>query len=85
MLKRAFHRFRGVTTEAAAAFRMMFPMSSLVLEQVLRRLRDGSRGRSVRLYTYGPCTRQVARQRWLDRLDPNGDRVDRLAAFRTLE
>ena len=66
-------------------FFLYTPCDGEMLEQVLRRLRDGSRGRSVRLYTYGPCTRQVARQRWLDRLDPNGDRVDRLAAFRTLE
>jgi len=46
---------------------------------------DESRTRGIRLYTYGPCTLQVTRQRWLERVDQNGRQVYRLAIFKTSE
>jgi hypothetical protein len=64
-------------------FFLYTPFEGGMLEQVLRRLRDESRTRGIRLFTYGPCTIQVAQQRWLERVDHNGREVYRLATFKT--
>jgi hypothetical protein len=64
-------------------FFLYTPFEGGMLDQVLGKLRDESRKRSIRLYTYGPCTLLVSQQAWLERVDHNGDRVDRLATFRT--
>jgi hypothetical protein len=66
-------------------FFLYTPFEGRMLERVLEKLEDESRKRRIRLYTYGPCTLQVTRQRWLERLDQNGNQVDRLAIFRTPE
>jgi SAM-dependent methyltransferase len=64
-------------------FFLYTPFEGKMLEQVLRKLRDESRTREIRLYTYGPCTLQVTQQRWLERVDHNGRQVYRLAIFKT--
>jgi precorrin-6B methylase 2 len=66
-------------------FFLYTPFEGKMLEQVLERLKNESRTRRIRLYTYGPCTLQVTRQRWLERVDQNGNQVHRLAIFRTPE
>ena len=66
-------------------FFLYTPFEGRMLEQVLERLRDESRTRGIKLYTYGPCTLQVAQQNWLERVDQNGNNVYRLAMFRTPE
>ena len=66
-------------------FFLYTPFEGRMLERVLERLKHESRKRRIQLYTYGPCTRQVARQRWLERVDQNGNHVNRLAIFRTPE
>jgi hypothetical protein len=66
-------------------FFLYTPFNGKMLEQVLERLKAESANRKVRLYTYGPCTLQVARQTWLERVDQNSDRVYRLATFETPE
>jgi len=62
-------------------FFLYTPFEGKMLEQVLERLRHESTKRRIRLCTCGPCTLQVARQKWLERLDPNGNHVNRLAIF----
>jgi len=64
-------------------FFLYTPFEGRMLEQVLERLRDESTKRRIRLFTYGPCTPQVTRQRWLEPLDQNGYQENRLAMFRT--
>ncbi len=66
-------------------FFLYTPFEGRILEQMLGRLRDESRTRGIKLYTYGPCTLQVAQQNWLERVDQNGREVYRLAIFKTLE
>lgn len=66
-------------------FFLYTPCEGRMLERVLERLKDESRKRRIQLYTYGPCTLQVARQRWLERVDQNDNHVNRLAIFRTPE
>ena len=65
------------------AFFMYTPFEGEMLEQVLERLEDQAGRRGIRLYTYGPCTSQVARQSWLERVDHNGSEVYKLATFET--
>jgi hypothetical protein len=66
-------------------FFLYTPFEGRMLEQVLERLKHESKKRRIQLCTYGPCTPQVARQKWLERGDQNSTRADRLAAFRTPE
>lgn len=66
-------------------FFLYTPFEGRMLERVLERLKHESRKRRIQLYTYGPCTPQVARQKWLERVDQNSSRADRLAIFRTPE
>lgn len=66
-------------------FFLYTPFEGRMLERVLERLKYESRKRRIQLYTYGPCTLQVARQRWLERVDQNGNHANRLAIFRTPE
>jgi hypothetical protein len=65
-------------------FFMYTPFEGHMLEQVLRRLERESRTRMVRVFTYGPCTARVSRQEWLECVDPSGDHMYRLGAFRSL-
>jgi len=66
-------------------FFLYTPFEGRMLERVLERLRDESTKRSIRLCTYGPCTPQVIRQNWLERLDQGGNQINRLAMFRAPE
>jgi hypothetical protein len=65
-------------------FFMYTPFEGAMLQAVLDKLGEESRKRMFRLFTYGPCTPAVAQQRWLTRLDGNGDQIYKLGVFRTL-
>ncbi|MGE5263847.1 MAG: hypothetical protein ACM3S0_10725 [Acidobacteriota bacterium] len=66
-------------------FFMYTPFEGGLLQQVLERLRGESRRRTIRLFTYGPCTLQVSRQHWLKRVDQNGvNQIYKLGAFSSL-
>ena len=64
-----------------SVFFLYTPFVGEMLDQVLERLRQLSTQRRIRLCTYGPCTLQVARQRWVEPLDQNSAQVNRLAIF----
>jgi hypothetical protein len=74
---------REVDYSNGTVFFLYTPFEGKMLERVLEKLADESAGKEIRLYTYGPCTSQVARQSWLERLDQNGSEVYRLATFET--
>lgn len=57
------------------------PFSGGVLRAVLERLRAEARGRAIRLFTYGPCTAEVAREAWLRSEGDDGVDPYRLAGF----
>ena len=46
-------------------FFMYTPFEGSILEEVLARIRDLARRRRIRVFTYGPCTVETARQDWL--------------------
>jgi hypothetical protein len=64
---------------------MYTPFEGRLLQQVLEKLHRESRRRMIRLFTYGPCTATVSRQRWLKRLDRQSVNQNyRLGAFNSL-
>jgi hypothetical protein len=74
---------REVDYSDGTMFFMYTPFVGKMMERVLEKLKDESGKRGFRLYTYGPCTSQVAQQGWLERVDQNGSEVYRLATFRS--
>jgi SAM-dependent methyltransferase len=65
-------------------FFMYTPFEGSILQEVLEKLRGESRRRRIRLFTYGPCTPHVSRQRWLKWVDQNGAQIYKLGVFRSL-
>jgi Histone methylation protein DOT1 len=49
------------------AFFLYTPFTGRMLEQVLDRVQAATSNRAVTIFTYGPCTAEVARQSWLRR------------------
>jgi hypothetical protein len=72
---------RAADYSQGTVFFMYTPFEGRILEDVLEKLRMDSQGRRIRLFTYGPCTRQVSGQSWLRRIDQNGDSIFKLAEF----
>jgi len=62
-------------------FFMFTPFKGKILEQVLEKLKTESRQRKIKLFTYGPCTTEVARQKWLKNADPDKTDIYKLTAF----
>jgi hypothetical protein len=63
---------------------MYTPFTGAMLQEVLDRLRDESRGRKIKVCTYGPCTPQVYSQSWLRCTAQNIDRAPTLAVFESV-
>jgi hypothetical protein len=72
---------RAVDYSDGTVFYLYTPFVGGMLEQVLGKLRRVSTKKMIRLYTYGPCTRQVAGAKWLERLGKNVE-ANGLAVFR---
>ena len=64
-------------------FYIYTPFEGKLLQKLLEKLKGEAHKRMIRIYTYGPCTVQVAQQSWLDRVDRHGDRAHKLALFRS--
>jgi hypothetical protein len=65
-------------------FFMYTPFEGSILQEVLEKLRGESGRRRISLFTYGPCTPQVSRQRWLKWVDQNGADIYKLGVFTSL-
>lgn len=62
-------------------FFLYTPFEGRMLQQVLERLRGEAKKRTIRVYTYGPCTLAVSHQDWLAPVGQKVHHVDRLAVF----
>jgi hypothetical protein len=70
--------FRGIDI-----FFLYTPFRGAILREVLGALHRESRHRPIRVFTYGPCTREVVAAPWLERTLGSGDDPHRLAGFRS--
>jgi SAM-dependent methyltransferase len=62
-------------------FYLFTPFVGEMLQAVLDRLHDQTRGRVVTVCSYGPCCPHVARQPWLKSRDPDPEHEFKLALF----
>jgi hypothetical protein len=74
---------RGADYAGGSVFFLYTPCEGAMLQQVLDRLRRSAGARPVRVFTYGPCTPQVAAEPWLEPTDPDRPNEHRLAGFRS--
>jgi len=65
-------------------FFLYTPFRGRILHAVLEKLRTESRRRRIRIFTYGPCTLQVAQQRWLKDVGQAGNYSNKLATWSSL-
>lgn len=71
---------RAVNYSTGTAYFMYSPFEGKILTDVLDKMeRETQKG--TRLFTFGPCTSQVSRQKWLRRVDQNGGDAHKLAVF----
>nr|WP_067056432.1 hypothetical protein [Mucilaginibacter sp. L294] len=67
-----------------SVFFMYTPFEGLMLQQMLEILKTESLKKPIRIFTYGPCSPQVARQGWLSCVNGPADDVYTLYEFRSL-
>jgi Histone methylation protein DOT1 len=75
---------RHVAYDDGTIFYMYTPFQGEMLRQVLVKLEAQSKQRPIRVCTYGPCTSQVGRQKWLQPIFQTGKREDRFSIFGSL-
>jgi hypothetical protein len=56
---------REIDYSKGTVFFLYTPFEGNMLRDVLRLLRTASGGRAIRIFTYGPCSSQVAAENWL--------------------
>jgi len=52
-------------TLPALFFFMYSPFEGKILDEVLLKLKRESENRKIKVFTYGPCTPEVAKQPWM--------------------
>lgn len=64
-------------------FFMYTPFEGRLMNQVLEKLREKSRVRTIKLFTYGSCTLPVSRQSWLKCVNQKEQPVEGITFFRS--
>jgi hypothetical protein len=72
---------REVDYSDGNVFFMYTPFQGQMLQEVLSLLNKESRRRIIRIYTYGPCSQQVATQNWLKCTNGQGNDIYKLYEF----
>jgi hypothetical protein len=72
---------RAAVYADGTVFFMYTPFEGRMLEEVLEMLRLESLNRNIAILTYGPCTVEVARQRWLHCEYSGGNNIYSLGMF----
>lgn len=63
---------RAADYSSGTVFYLYTPFTGTILRTVLDLLREQAARRDIRLCTYGPCTLAIAREPWLEVIDPAG-------------
>jgi hypothetical protein len=67
---------RTVELAGGTAFYLYTPFTGAMLRDVLKRLKEESERRSIRVCTLGPCAAVVAQEHWLEAsAEPDADRI----------
>ena len=72
---------RSVDYDDGTIFYLYTPFQGEILRHVLGKLEAQSERRSIRICTYGPCTLQVGKQRWLQSIYQIGKQEGRVGIF----
>jgi hypothetical protein len=72
---------RAADLSRGTVFYLYTPFTGAILRDVLNLLRDEAIRRGIRICTFGPCTRVVAEERWLNVI--GALEADRIAIFRS--
>jgi tRNA/tmRNA/rRNA uracil-C5-methylase (TrmA/RlmC/RlmD family) len=72
---------RHVDYDDGTIFYMYTPFQGDMLRQVLVKLEAQSKRRPIKVCTYGPCTSQVSKQKWLQPLYQTGKQEGRFGIF----
>jgi len=74
---------RSAAYADGTVFFLYTPFVGAMLAEVLEKLWVISKQRTIRIFTYGPCTQQVARQGWLQSVLPAADTIYQLGEFQS--
>ncbi|HTD40829.1 MAG TPA: hypothetical protein VK671_09430 [Mucilaginibacter sp.] len=66
-------------------FFMYTPFEGSMLQDMMEILQKESQKRTIRIFTYGPCSSNIALQTWLDCVNGDPDNHYELCAFRSLD
>jgi hypothetical protein len=69
---------------AGTVFFLYTPFRGTMLQEMLHILKNISLKGTIRIFTYGPCSTEVARQTWLGCLNGSGDDFYKLYEFKSL-
>lgn len=65
-------------------FFMYTPFGGNMLQNMLEILKKESQKRTIKIFTYGPCSAAIARHNWLNCINGNADDLYKLYEFRSL-
>lgn len=74
---------RNANYSRGTVFFMYTPFEGDMLQQVLHVLQQQAEQRPIRLFTYGPCSPQVAKQPWLTCTSGDGSEIYKLYEFKS--
>lgn len=74
---------RNADYSRGTVFFMYTPFEGDMLQQVLHVLQQQAEQRPIRLFTYGPCSPQVAKQPWLTCTSGDGSEIYKLYEFKS--
>ncbi len=75
---------RKADLSTGTIFFMYTPFSGGMMQEVLNILREESKKRAIRIFTYGPCSAQLGGQEWLTCITGQADNPYQLCEFRHL-
>ena len=75
---------KNIDYSEGSVFFLYTPFFGTMLRQVLSLLQKHSFDKMIRIFTYGPCSIEIAKQNWLQCMNGKGDNVYKLYEFKSL-
>ncbi len=74
---------RSADLSDGTVFFLYTPFTGVMLQEVMARLQQEAERRSIRIFTYGPCTFEFFGQKWLQWENAKGPHTHALGVFRS--